>query len=254
MAAARALAPVLGLVGAAPAFLAVAARHESAAARAALGRRSPGRWTGIAGAILGRELGAADPAADAAGLGLAPARSRSTRCSRSLATPEAISIGLIWVGAAVLLGVLLDSTRAAGAAIGGLVWTAGVVAALGAVGAVAVPTPLLTPALVRRGRLGDLGPRTAAPTSREWLPAGGSAPAGRRFRPHRAAPADPPRAPRNPAGAPLADERIRATRAAEGHVRAALHGAGIAGRVAVAFPCARASGGRIAGVRRTHLP
>jgi hypothetical protein len=32
--------------------------------------------------------------------------------------------------------------------------------------------------------------------------------------------------PRNPAAAPLADERIRATRTAAKHVQAALHGAG----------------------------
>ena len=94
--------------------------------------------------------------------------------------------------------------------------------ALAASGEGAVPTPLLTPALVlavawaiwdAHGRL-DLSP---------WLP---RLP-GRRSAASR--PAQAPRAPRNPAAAPLPDERIRAARAANRHVRAALHGAGTRG-------------------------
>ena len=220
-----ALAPVLGLLGAAHAFLAVDARHESAAARAALTALA-WAWTGVAGSLLGRELGVVAPADPAGWISSGPAAIDALLAP--LVTQEAISVGLIWVGAAILLGILLDTTRAAGSAIGGLIWTAGVVAALGAVGQLAMPTALLTPALViavawaiwdREGRP-DLG---------EWLPLPDApSPAGRRFW-HAAPPVEPVerrRAPRNPAGAPLADERIRATRVAEGHVRAALHGAG----------------------------
>ena len=62
-----ALAPLLGLVGAAPAFL--ADRRPPRRSRRP-GPRSPRlawAWTGIAGALLGRELGVVDPTADAAG-------------------------------------------------------------------------------------------------------------------------------------------------------------------------------------------
>ena len=61
-----ALAPLLGVIGAAPAFLAIAARREGAGARAASAALA-WAWTGIAGAILGRSLGVGDPTADAAG-------------------------------------------------------------------------------------------------------------------------------------------------------------------------------------------
>ncbi len=220
-----ALAPILGLLGAAPAFLAIAARNENPAARGVLAALA-WAWTGIVGAAIGRELGVA-AAGDAPGWASSgPAAIDSLLAP--LVTQEAIAVGLIWVGATILLGVLLDTTGPAGSAIGALVWTAGVVAALGAVGSVAVPTALLTPALVcavawaiwdRQGRP-DLG---------EWLPLPEPPSRARRRFWHASAPpqaTERRRAPRNPAGAPLADERIRATRVAEGHVRAALHGAG----------------------------
>jgi len=188
------LAPILGLIGAAPASLVLAARAGRAATRAAL-----------------------------AGLGWASALALGAWLDRDFGVPavaqDAIAIGLIWAGAAVLLGVLLDVTRPAGAALGGLIWIAGLVTALGA--ADAPGGILLTPALVlavawaiwdRHGRV-ELGIRS--------LIAGAFGPRG-------SAAATPAtvRQPRNPAAGPLADERIRATRRADRHVRAALHGAG----------------------------
>ena len=46
------LAPLLGLIGAAPAFLAVAARHDRAEVRAALAGLA-WLWTGVVGGLLG---------------------------------------------------------------------------------------------------------------------------------------------------------------------------------------------------------
>ncbi len=61
---------------------------------------------------------------------------------------DAVATALIWVGAAVVLGLILDVSGPAPLAIGGLVWAAGLIAALGAVGGAAGPSPLLTPALL----------------------------------------------------------------------------------------------------------
>ena len=220
-----ALAPLLGLIGAAPAFLAVAARRESVTERAAVAGLA-WAWTGVVGAIAGRALGVPGGGGDASGWATSgPVATDDVLVQ--LLYPSSISVALIWVGGAVLLGVLLDTTRPAGAVVGGLIWAAGMVAALGAVGSGALPSPLLAPALLvaagwaiwdrhdrpeLRGRLpmGGPIPRLAALRHTQRLPAG---------------PAPPPRLPRNPAAGPMADERIRATRTATRHVRAALHGA-----------------------------
>jgi eukaryotic-like serine/threonine-protein kinase len=215
-----ALAPLLGAIGAAPAFLARAARHETLGGRAALALLA-WAWTGVVGAIVGSSFGVGDPTAKASGWATSGPIATDDVLS-ALLTTEAIAVALIWVGAAVILGLLLDATSAAGAAIGGLLWTAGVVTALGAT-AGATPTVLLTPALVVAvaWAIWDAHGR---PDLRPWLPeaVGGWFAWGLAAEP---APA-PARPPRNPAAAPLPDDRARATRAANRHVRAALHGAG----------------------------
>jgi len=216
-------APVLGLIGSAPAFLAIAARHDRTAARAALAGLG-WAWTAIAGAALGRDLGAgAIQQADVGGwMGSGPLALDGVIAP--LIAQNAIATGLIWVGAAVLLGLLLDVTEPAGAAIGGLIWIAGLVAALvttGATGGI-----LLTPALVVAVGWA-IWDRHGRPDFRRWLTGALGRIGVSRSGPERAlAPADVPRRPRNPAAAPLADERIRATRRVDRHVRAALHGAG----------------------------
>lgn len=222
-----ALAPLLGLIGAAPAFLGVAARRERVVERAALAGLA-WAWTGVAGGLLGRALGVPIAAAgDASGwAGSGPTAIDALLAP--LATPTAIAVALTWVGGAILLGILLDVTSAAGAAVGGLVWAGTIAALLEAAGAGAAPTALLAPALLaavawaiwdRAGRpdlrLRRPGPRGAAPTRLRAVPRTAAAPAGRVVR-----------MPRNPASTPPADERVRATRTARKHVRAALHGAG----------------------------
>ena len=216
--------PLLGVIGAAPAFLAIAARQERISARAALAALA-WAWTGIAAAITGRALGV--PAAgDASGWATSGPVAIDDVLLQLLA-PTAISVALIWVGGAVLLGVILDSAGPAGAAVGGLIWAAGMVAALGAVGSGALPSALLAPALLVAVGLA-IWDRHGRPELRGRLPRIGSIPRLAALRPTqqlRSDPAPGPRKPRNPAAAPLADERIRATRAATRHVRAALHGA-----------------------------
>jgi serine/threonine-protein kinase len=225
-----AAAPVLGLIGAAPAFLAVAARRERTAERAALAALA-WAWTGIAGGLLGRALGV-PIGGDATGW-MASGPTALDQLVSPLLTPTAIAICLTWVGGAILLGLLLDVASPAGAAVGGLIWAGAIAALLGAAGAGAAPTFLLAPALVagvgwaiwdRAGRP-EILPRPA--------PAVRPTQAREARRPTHPAPlAQPHRVgrivhnPRNPAVRPPADGRIRAQRTARRHVRAALHGAG----------------------------
>lgn len=220
-----ALAPLFGLLGAAPAFLALAARHDRTGARAALAALA-WAWTGIAGAALGSGLGVSAPT-DAGGWASSGPIAIDSVLG-SLLTPTAISIGLIWVGGTVLLGLLLDATSAAGAAVGGLLWSAVIVASLGAAGGDAVPSALLTPLLIV-AVAAAIWDRNGRPDPRGWI--GESTPTVRlptmiRTRVAAPAPAPAARQPLNPATQPLADGEIRATRAATKHVRAALHGAG----------------------------
>ena len=183
-------------------------------------------WTGVAGAALSETLGVSAVGSDSSGwVGSGPVAIDSVLAS--LLTPTAISIGLIWVGGTILLGLLLDATGPAGAAVGGLIWSAMIVASLGAAGPDAVPSILLTPALVIAVGIA-IWDRHGRPDPRAWLPeAAASVPAATLIRPRPAAgprPA-PVRPPLNPATTPPADDEIRATRAARRHVRAALHGA-----------------------------
>ncbi len=225
-----ALAPALGLIGAAPAFLAVAARRERIAERAALAGLG-WAWTAIAGGLAGRALGVPIAAGNPSGW----AGSGPTAIDQLLApmlTPTAIAVALTWIGGAVLLGLLLDATSPAGAAVGGLIWAGAIVALLGAAGPQAAPTALLAPALLAAVAWA-IWDRAGRPDLRPLLAAAGPArhrPETRFARPMPSAgPRREPRiarAPRNPAVLPPADERIRATRTATRHVRAALHGAG----------------------------
>lgn len=223
-----ALAPLFGLIGAAPAFLAVAARHERMAARAGLAALG-WAWTGVVGAIWGRALGVPIEG-DAAGWASSGPIALGDVLG-PLLTPTGVAIGLIWVGGAILLGLLLDAARPAGAAIGGLIWAATVASSLTAAGPAAVPSPILAPALMLAVAWA-IWDRQGRPEFAHLLPGRdilgrvpGLAGAGAGAR---TAPA-PPRSPRNPATMPLPDERSRAQRRAAQHVRAALHGAGSRG-------------------------
>ena len=225
-----ALAPALGLIGAAPAFLAVAARRERAAERAALAGLA-WVWTGVAGELLGRALGVPIGAGDVAGWASSGPIAIDGMIA-PLLSPTAIAIALTWIGGAVLLGALLDVASPAGAAVGGLVWAGAIAALLGAAGDGAAPTVLLAPALIVAvgwaiwDRAGRRDPRPILRPVRE--PDRAIRATAARSAPRR----DPHpegrivRQPRNPAALPPADERIRATRTARKHVRAALHGAG----------------------------
>ena len=225
-----ALAPALGLIGAAPAFLAVAARRERAAERAALAGLA-WVWTGVAGELLGRALGVPIGAGDVAGWASSGPIAIDGMIA-PLLSPTAIAIALTWIGGAVLLGALLDVASPAGAAVGGLVWAGAIAALLGAAGDGAAPTVLLAPALIVAvgwaiwDRAGRPDPRPILRPVRE--PDRAIRATAARSAPRR----DPHpegrivRQPRNPAALPPADERIRATRTARKHVRAALHGAG----------------------------
>ncbi len=223
-----ALAPLLGLIGAAPAFLPAAARRESVATRAGLAALA-WAWTGILGAILGHGLGAGG--GDAASGWATSASVAMADVVGPMLSPTVLSIGLIWVGSAVLLGALLDVARPAGAAIGGLIWAGCVTATVAAAGPEASSTFLLAPALVLSigWAIWDAAGR---PELGEWLPEG-HAPGGLlalfNAGPGLADRDGEHREPLNPADAPMADDRIRATRAARRHVRAALHGAGSRG-------------------------
>ena len=223
-----AIAPALGMLGAAPAFLPIAARNERVAGRVALAALA-WAWTGVLGAITGHGLGVGG-GEDATGWVTSGPVAMSDVIG-SLLDPTSIALGMIWVGAAVLLGALLDVARPAGAAVGGLIWAGCVAASVAAAGASGSASLFLAPALIAavawaiwdaagRPELGAVGGEGHGPSGlRALFDAGpGLAPEPER-----------PREPRNPADLGLADEQIRATRAARRHVRAALHGAGSRG-------------------------
>lgn len=218
---APAAAPLLGLIGLAPAFVIWAAVHRRPAARAALAALA-WAWTVVIGAAAGRSLGVAS--AEDAGAWADSGAAALSGLIAPLFGADAIAVVLIWVGAAVVLGALLEFAGPALLAVAGMVWTAGLVAALGVVGGPAAPSPVLTPALVgliawlvwdRAGRpelRGRDGPRPALAA----LFAGHGRPA----------PAGPARAARSRATGPLPDGADRARKAASRNVSAALHGAG----------------------------
>ncbi len=216
-----AAAPLLGLLGAAPAFLPFAARAETVLERAALAALA-WAWTAIAATIVGRGPGGGAPGGWAGSAQVALGD-----VVGALLDPRAIALGLIAVGAAVLLGALLDFARPAGAAIGGLIWSGCVAAAA----ATASASLLLAPALIAAvgWAIWDAAgrPELAGLTAAGRTPRGLLAPFDAGAGPN--GPPAPPRTPRNPADQGMADGPIRAKRAARRHVRAALHGAGSRG-------------------------
>lgn len=248
-----AIAPLLGAIGAAPTYLVVAANHPRPEARivlAALGWA----WAALAGVLLGIDLGIV-PAAEASGWPGSPIAAL-TQLLEPLLSAEAVASALVWVGAVVLLGAILDAAAGAMLALFGLLWAAGLVAALGAVGGASTPTPQLTLlvfaalgwiAWERNGRpevaLADLGaelgarlrglvvvPQGAAAADPPSAPgarpsnAGPARPSNARRRPAESAPRQASAAvPRAVSEAPLAAHGERAQRAATRHLRAALH-------------------------------
>ncbi len=220
---APALAPVLGLVGLAPLFLVYAARHPRPLARAALAGLG-WAWTAVVASILGKALGVTpgEPAGDWAVSG----RGAVDGLLSPLVAADPVATCLIWVGAAVLLGALLELTAPALLLVLGLVWSALLVAALSAVGGPAAASALLAPALIAAIAwiAWDRAGRPELPFAVPRFPAGLASIGSRGAEPEQRAPTRRPR-PARPAG-PLQDDRARATRAASRHVQAALHGAG----------------------------
>jgi eukaryotic-like serine/threonine-protein kinase len=212
---APALAPLLGAAGLAPLYLIFAASRTRVRERVALAGLG-WAWAVTVGAAVGRGLGApagtgaegwAGSGPDALGGLLLP-----------LLATDALAVGLVWIGATILLGAILDVAGSALLALCGLIWTAGMVAALGAIGGAAEPSVLLTPALL--AALGwmvwDRAGRPALAPER--LLERGNLP------PTRSRPARRPRPAR--VGGTLPDPDARARGTAVRHVRAALHGAG----------------------------
>lgn len=223
---APAAAPVLGLAGLAPLFLVFAAHNLRPLARGALAGLA-WAWTVAFTTLLGRGLGVVGP--EPAGNWATSGPDAVQAVIAPLGTADALATGLIWVGSAILLGILLDLASAAVLLVAGLVWSAVLVAALGAVGGAAAPSALLAPALM--AAIGWLAWDRAGrpwPAAREGH-AEAEAAAGPAANGRRRAPA--PRLQAVPGAAQaveptLPDDRVRATRAASRHVRAALHGAG----------------------------
>lgn len=215
-----ALAPLLGVVGAAPAYLLVAASHVRIEARVALAVLG-WAWTVVAGSALGLDLGVVG-AGEASGWE-ASGPVALERVLAPLASPEAIAAGLVWVGFALLAGAILDTVAPAAGMLAAMVWAAALVATLGAIGGPASPGLALTAVLAiavavlfwdRAGRPGYAGGPLPSP-----LAAVGGLPALRaNGQPPSEAPALPLRA-----AAPPPDPDVRARRAADRHLRAALH-------------------------------
>jgi len=207
-----AAAPLLGLIGLAPVFVVIAASNPRAAARPALALLG-WAWAGIAGAILGVSLGVVDVAA-ASGWSTA-GREAVDGVLAPLLSGEVVSIALIWLGAAILLGLVLDVCGPAMIAVLGLIWAAGLVAVSGVVGGAAEPSMLLAPALIAAIAL-LIWNRLGRPDPRPYLN-----PGPRRGRvPRQSA---RPRAGIKAHPAQLADAELRATGTAVRHVEAALH-------------------------------
>ncbi|MGI8726677.1 MAG: protein kinase domain-containing protein [Solirubrobacterales bacterium] len=216
-----ALAPLLGLVGAAPVYLLVAASHARTEARIALAALG-WAWTVVAGSVLGLRLGVVGAASAPGWEGSGPVAIE--RVLAPLASPDAIAVGLVWIGFTLLAGVILELTSSATGMLATMVWAAGLVAVLGAIGGPASPGLALTVFLViavgilhwdRAGRPGlvDGGPLEGFLALGHKLSA-----AGDRRPPPPAATAIPLPPPAPP---PAAD--VRARRAADRHLRAALH-------------------------------
>ncbi len=230
--AAPALAPLLGLLGLAPLFTVCAATHRRPLARAGLAGLG-WTWTVVAAVVVGRSLGVTAPDGKEAEGWASSGPVALDAVLAPLLGADALATGLVWVGAAVLLGAVLEFAGPALLALLGLVWAAGLVAALGAIGGPATPSLLLAPGLIA-AVLWLAWDRAGRPEIIRHLnvPAAPSLGFGRLFARPMPDPVPPgsPR-PRHPAESPLADADTRARGAASRHVTAALYGAGSRGRL-----------------------
>ena len=140
-----AAAPLLGAIGIAPVYPALAALAGNPARRAVLAALG-WAWLVAAEAMFGSRLlfGTADSAPDAWSASLGGA---ATGVLFPILTPESIVVGLVWVGAAVVLGALLRGRLVALELLAAIVWAAGLVALHGAL-AQGGPEPAAAPLTV----------------------------------------------------------------------------------------------------------
>jgi eukaryotic-like serine/threonine-protein kinase len=137
-----ALAPLFGAIGVAPVYPALAALARSTASRAALAALG-WAWLVAAEAVTGSRLlfETAEPAPDGWSESLGAA---ATHVLAPILAPESLLVAAVWVGGAVVLGVLIRGRIVALELLGVLVWAAGLVALHGAL-APGAPEPAAGP-------------------------------------------------------------------------------------------------------------
>ena len=137
-----ALAPLLGAIGVAPTYPALAALARSTASRAALAALG-WAWLVAAEAVTGSRLlfETAEPAPDGWSGSIGAA---ATHVLAPVLAPESLLVGAVWVVGAVVLGALIRGRIVALELLGVLVWAAGLVALHGAL-APGVPEPAAGP-------------------------------------------------------------------------------------------------------------
>jgi eukaryotic-like serine/threonine-protein kinase len=126
-----ALAPLLGAIGVAPVYPALAALARTTPSRAVLAALG-WAWLVAAEAVTGSRLlfETADPAPDGWSGSLGGA---ATHVLAPILAPESLLVGAVWVVGAVVLGALIRGRIVALELLGVLVWAAGLVALHGAV-------------------------------------------------------------------------------------------------------------------------
>jgi eukaryotic-like serine/threonine-protein kinase len=137
-----ALAPVLGAIGLAPVYPALAALARSTASRAALAALG-WAWLVAAEAVTGSRLlfETAEPAPDGWSGSIGGA---ATHVLAPILAPESLLVGAVWIAGAVVLGALIRGRIVALELLGVLVWAAGLVALHDAL-APGVPEPAAGP-------------------------------------------------------------------------------------------------------------
>jgi eukaryotic-like serine/threonine-protein kinase len=140
-----ALAPLLGAIGLAPVYPALAALARSTASRALLAALG-WAWLAAAEAVTGSRLlfETAEPAPDGWSGSIGGA---ATHVLAPILAPESLLVGALWVVGAVVLGALIRGRIVALELLGVLVWAAGLVALHGAL-APGVPEPAAGPLAV----------------------------------------------------------------------------------------------------------
>jgi eukaryotic-like serine/threonine-protein kinase len=147
-----ALAPLLGVVGLAAAFCAVAGQARTWPRRAALGALGLW-WTVLAEALAGRELYLGPPRdVTAPGDWADSAREAAVHVVAPLATSGVLVAGLAWAAAAVALPWLVRGASRLADATGAALWAVGLAAGIAA--AAAFATPALADAHPRGGLAG----------------------------------------------------------------------------------------------------